>query len=96
MDVRAARRKMGNVRIGEVAAEPVVDRGLVGRCGRIAGVEQMVGRFRVGVRGRDVALQGGGEASGDGHDAVLVVLAVAHLERGAGRIEVAQLQVERF
>ena len=87
MDVRAARGEMGNVRIGEVAAQPVVDRGLVGRSGRVAGVEQMVGGFRVGVRGRDIGLQRVGEAPGDGHDAVLAVLAVAHLERGAGRVE---------
>ena len=95
MDVRAA-REMGNVRVGEVPAQAVVDRGLVGRCGRVAGVEQMVGRFGVGVRGRDIRLQRVGEAPGDGHDAVLAVLAVAHLERRAGRVDVAQLQVERF
>lgn len=65
VDVRAARREMGDVRVGEVAAEPVVDRGFVGRCGRVAGVEQVLGRSRVGVRGRDVALQGGGEACGE-------------------------------
>ena len=86
----------GNVRVGEVAPQPVVDRGLVGRCGRVAGVEQMVSGFWMGVRGRDVARQRVGEAPGDGHDAVLVVLAVAYLERGAGRVDVAQLQVERF
>jgi hypothetical protein len=94
MDVRAA-REVGDVSVGEVPEQPVVDRGLVGRFGRVAGVEQAVGGFRVVVRGRDIAL-GGGEAPGDGHDAVLAVLAVAHLDRGARRIEVAQFQVERF
>src|SRR5450755_481282 len=66
-------------------------RGLVGRVGRVAGVEQLVRGFRVGVRSRDVALERGGEARGDGHDAALAVLAVAHLDRGARRIEIAQL-----
>ena len=96
MDVRAARREMGNVRIGEVAAQPVVDRGLVSRSGRVAGVEQMIGGLRVGVRGRDICLQRVGETPGDGHDAVLAVLAVAHLDRRALRVDVTELQVQRF
>ena len=96
MDVRAARGEMRNVRIGEVAAQPVVDRGLVGRLGRIAGVEQMVSGLWIGVRGHDICLQRVGEAPGEGHDPVLTVLAVAHLERGALLVEITQLQVERF
>ena len=90
MDVRAT-REMRNVRISEVATQPVVDRGFVDRCERVAGVEQMVGGFGVGVRGRDICLQRVGEAPGDGHDPVLTVLAVADLERRAGRVEIAQL-----
>ncbi len=88
MDVRAS-REMRDVRVGEVTAEPVVNRGLVGRCGGVAGVEQLVGRLGVGVGGRDIALQGGGQTPGDGHEAVLMVLPVAHLDGRAGRVEIA-------
>src|ERR1700736_4815828 len=49
-----------------------------------------------GVRGGDVAFQRGGQAPGDGHQAVLVVFAVAYLEGRAGRVEVAQFQAECF
>ena len=82
--------------VGEVTAEPVVNRGLVGRGGGVAGVEQLVGGFGVGVGGRDIAFQGGGQTPGDGHEAVLVVLPVAYLDGRVGRVEVAQFQVERF
>ena len=95
MDVRAA-GEMRDVGVGEVTAESVVNRRLVGGPGGVAGVEQLVAGFGAGVGGRDIAVQRGGQAPGDGHQAVLVVLAVAYLEGRAGRVEVAQFQAECF
>src|SRR5246127_3966638 len=76
MDVRAA-GEMRDAGVGEVTAESVVNRRLVRRPGRVAVVEQLAGGFGAGVGGGDVAVQRGGQAPGDGHQAVLVVFAVA-------------------
>ena len=59
-------------------------------------MEQLVTGFGAGVGGRDIAFQRGGQAPGDGHQAVLVVLPVAYLEGRPGRVEIAQFQAERF
>ncbi len=78
-------REMGDVGVGEVTPEPVVNRGLVRRPGRVAGVEQLVAGFGAGMGGGDIGIHGGGQAPGDGQKAVLVVFAVAYLDsRAAG------------
>src|SRR5689334_759415 len=88
VDVRAS-GEMRDVGVGEVTAEPVVNRGLVGGPGGVAGVEQHVAGFGAGVGGRDITVHGGGQAPGHRQKAVLVVLAVAYLDGRAGRVEVA-------